>query len=120
MVQIEWHGLTKLEDFWEGEILDFEVDGEEIVLVHLDGGEIKAYQGLCPHQEVLLADGTWDADSNTLVCKGHSWELDMKGGRVINPAGCTLYEYPVKIVDDEVKVGILQDGRRHYRRWSVE
>lgn len=120
MAEFEWHRLTSLAEFWEGEILDFEVDGEEILLVHLDGGGVKAYQGMCPHQEVLLADGTWDVDSSMLMCKGHNWELDLREGKVTNPAGCALYEYPVEIAGEEVRVGIPQDGQRHYYRWSTE
>lgn len=120
MASVVWHGVVDQNAFWEGEILDFEVDGEEILLVHLSGGDIKAYQGLCPHQEVLLADGKWDEDSDSLLCKGHNWELDLRSGTVTNPAGCALYEYPVKTVDGQIMVGIPQDGRRHYNRWSIE
>lgn len=117
MSDTQWHEVADLADFWEGEIFDFELDGEEVLLVHLDGGGIRAYQGMCPHQEISLADGDWDVDSGILLCTGHNWEFDMKSGEATNPLGCVLYEYPVKIVGEKVKVGVPQDGERHYNRW---
>jgi toluene monooxygenase system ferredoxin subunit len=73
---------------------------------------------MCPHQEVLLADGKWDPETNRLTCPGHLWEFDLTGGGGINPAGCRLYEYPVEVDGDEIRVGIPQDGDPHHLRFS--
>ncbi len=113
---IEWHAVFGLDELWEGDFLDVEVAGEPVLVVHLLGGEVKAYQGVCPHQEVMLADGDWDEESSVLWCGGHRWEFDLRTGEGVNPAGCTLYEYPVKVEDDTVYVGVPQDGQRHYNR----
>jgi toluene monooxygenase system ferredoxin subunit len=113
---IRWVDAIGLDELWEGEILDTEAAGEPVLLVHLPGGEFRAYQGLCPHQEVLLADGQWDEDSGTLECRGHSWQFDLRSGAGINPAGCRLYCYPVDVVGDRVLIGVPQDGLRHYNR----
>ena len=107
------------DDLWEGDVLDVEVDGEQVLLAHLDGGTIKAYQGMCPHQEVLLADGDWDPDTGVLVCPGHRWEFDLTTGRGLNPAGCRLYEFDVQVVADEILVGIPEDGERHHLRFQT-
>jgi toluene monooxygenase system ferredoxin subunit len=114
--QIRWLGAVELEDFWEGELIDVEVDGEKIMLAHLAENEIKAFQGVCPHQEVLLALGVWDPDSRILVCTGHNWEFDLNSGSGRNPAEAQLYEYPVRVVDGVVEVGIPQDGASHHNR----
>jgi toluene monooxygenase system ferredoxin subunit len=116
--RVQWVDVTGLDELWEGEILDVEVAGEQVLLVHLPGGEIRAYQGLCPHQEVLLADGHWEEDSGVLECRGHSWQFDLRADLGINPAGCQLYAYPVEIIDERVMVGIPQDGLRHYNRFA--
>jgi toluene monooxygenase system ferredoxin subunit len=108
-----------VDDLWEGDLLDVEVDGEQVLLAHLDGGEIKAYQGMCPHQEVLLADGQWDPDTNVLVCPGHRWEFDLASGKGLNPTGCQLYEFDVQVVSDEIRVGIPDDGQRHHNRFQT-
>lgn len=115
-VEIRWVAASTLDELWEGELLDVELDGEQVLLAHLLGGELRAYQGVCPHQEVLLADGCWDEETAVLVCAGHHWEFDLRGGTGINPAGCRLYAYPVRADGDAVLVGIPQDGGRHYNR----
>jgi toluene monooxygenase system ferredoxin subunit len=115
---VTWVSVASTDDFWEGDVLDVEAEGEPVLLVHLLGGTVKAFQGVCPHQEVLLADGAWDAEKATLLCTGHNWQFDLAGGVGLNPAGCRLYEYPVRLVGDEVVVGIPQDGERHHLRFE--
>ena len=117
---IRWTVAATSEDLWEGDVLDVEVEGEQVLLVHLDGGPVKAYQGMCPHQEVLLADGEWNPDTNVLLCSGHKWEFDLASGAGLNPTGCRLYEYPVQVESDEIRVGIPQDGERHHLRFGTE
>ncbi len=70
-VAVRWEDAADLGELWEGAVLDVEVAGEHVLLVRLPGGEVRAYQGLCPHQKMLLADGDFDADSGVLVCMGH-------------------------------------------------
>lgn len=115
---VEWFVATTTDDLWEGDLLDVEVDGEQVLLVRLLGGEVKAYQGMCPHQEVLLADGRWDEDTNVLLCLGHNWEFDLTSGAGLNPAGCRLYEYPVRLDEETVLVGVPRDGQRHHLRYE--
>lgn len=118
MTEVLWVKAADAEELWEGDLLDIEVDGEEILLVHMLGGPVKAYQGMCPHQEILLADGEWDADTNRLLCSGHRWEFDLTTGAGTNPAGCQLYEYQVKVEDGEIILGVPQDGKRHHNRFE--
>lgn len=114
---ITWVSAATADDLWEGDILDVELEGEPVLLAHLLGGPVKAFQGMCPHQEILLADGTWDPDTNVLLCQGHKWEFDLTSGAGLNPTGCRLYEYPVQVRENgEVIVGIPQDGARHHNR----
>ncbi|MEI6372674.1 MAG: Rieske 2Fe-2S domain-containing protein [Actinomycetes bacterium] len=115
-VDVAWHSVVDLAEFWEGELYDTQLGDDHVLLVHLPGTEVRAFQGLCPHQEVLLADGEWDEDTGTLLCGGHRWEFDMRTGKGINPAGCTLFEFLVRIEGDTVMVGVPQDGERHYLR----
>ena len=115
-VDVEWHDVVALAEFWEGELYEAQLGGDHVLLVHLPSALIKAYQGLCPHQEVLLADGEWNEDAGTLMCSGHSWEFDMRTGQGLNPSGCRLYEFPVRVEDERVLVGVPADGQRHYLR----
>lgn len=116
---VRWVVASAEDDLWEGDLLDVEVNDEQVLLVHLDGGPIKAYQGMCPHQEVLLADGIWDPDTGRLECPGHRWEFDLATGAGLNPTGCQLFEYAVRVADGDIEVAIPQDGVRHMNRFST-
>jgi nitrite reductase/ring-hydroxylating ferredoxin subunit len=48
---LQWIPVATLGDLWEGDITDVQVGDELILLVHLAGGKIRAYQGYCPHQK---------------------------------------------------------------------
>ena len=115
--ELRWLDVVDVSELWEGDLLDFEVDGEEVMVVHLDGGDLKAYQGICPHQEIALADGKWDVDTSVLLCNGHNWEFDLRTGQGLNPSGCRLFEYPVRVTDEKIQVGVPQDGKRHHNRF---
>ncbi len=117
-VEVRWVKAADAADLWEGDILDVEVDGEQVLLVHPFDSDVRAFQGMCPHQEILLADGTWDPDTNRLLCPGHNWEFDLTNGAGTNPEGCQLYEYLVKVDGDDIVLGVPQDGTRHHNRFD--
>jgi toluene monooxygenase system ferredoxin subunit len=94
--------VCTLDDLWEGEMESFEVDGQEILLVCAEGGDIKAFQGICPHQDIPLIEGSFDGKK--LICKAHLWQFDACTGKGINPDDCALAEYPVRIDGDDVLV----------------
>jgi len=119
-VDVRWVKAADADDLWEGDILDVEVEGEQVLLVHAFDTPVKAFQGMCPHQEILLADGKFDPDTNRLMCPGHNWEFDLADGSGVNPQGCQLYEFAVKVEDDEIVVGIPQDGARHHNRFETD
>lgn len=94
--------ICSLDDLWEGEMESFEIDDQEVLVVCLDGGAVHAYQGVCPHQDLPLVEGTFDGVR--LVCRAHQWVFEAATGKGINPATCRLAEYPVRIDGDDVYV----------------
>jgi toluene monooxygenase system ferredoxin subunit len=101
---IRWVQVATLDDLWEGEMAEVEVDGERVLLIHLPGGEICGYQATCPHQRQPLVDG--DLEENVLVCARHGWEFDVRTGRGVNPAGSSLLRYEVRREGDRILVGL--------------
>ena len=91
-----------VDDLWEGEMQSFQLNGKEVLLVCNDGGEIKAFQGICPHQDIPLIDGKFDGKK--IICKAHLWQFDAGTGKGINPSNCALTEYPVQIDGDDVLI----------------
>ena len=97
--------LCTLDDVWEGDMDSFDAsDGREVLVVCLPGGAIKAFQGICPHQEMSLVDGTFE--NGKLTCRAHLWQFDCRTGLGINPQDCRLAEYPVKIDGDDILIDV--------------
>ncbi|WP_328498240.1 Rieske 2Fe-2S domain-containing protein [Streptomyces sp. NBC_00414] len=114
---VQWFDVPEAEGLWEGDLVDAEVAGEQVLVVHHLDGTFSAYQGACPHQEFPLSYGKWDEEAGTLTCSGHGWEFDLNSGAGINPSGCRLYRYPVRATDGgAVRIGIPRDGESHYNR----
>ena len=54
------------------------VSGFDIVVVRAPAG-LRAFEGRCPHQGALLAEGELDRD--TLVCRNHHWRFSVESGQ---------------------------------------
>lgn len=93
-----------LDDLWEGEMLEAEIDGTIVLVVWPEGGEVRAFQGICPHQDIPLSEGKFDG--RVIMCRAHQWTFDGNTGAGVNPSDCRLAEYPVKIEGDTVLVAI--------------
>jgi toluene monooxygenase system ferredoxin subunit len=117
---LNWVKATTLDDLWEGDFVDVEVAGEVVVIFHRPGGELRAFQGMCPHQEILLADGHIDFDAGTITCPAHEWQFSMESGKGINPRGCRLFQYDVRLEGDDVLIGVPTDGRLRRLRHEAE
>lgn len=93
--------LCKAKNIMEGELAAFSIDGGDVILVWPDGGEMKAFQGTCPHQSVPL----WSTFNGRIItCQFHNWVFDGRTGKGLSPTGCELKEYPLRIEDGMVQV----------------
>jgi toluene monooxygenase system ferredoxin subunit len=80
----------------------FFIDGREVLVVRDARGSLRAFDGLCPHEDTPLVDG--DFDGAVLTCLNHLWSFDATTGRGINPPSCRLTQYALKVEDDDVYV----------------
>lgn len=101
MTDQEFAAIAAEDDLWDGEMESYELGGQEILLVRLDG-EYRAYEGACPHQSTSLALG--DLAGSVLTCSAHEWEFDLRTGQGINPRTACLRPYDVRVEDGRVLV----------------
>jgi toluene monooxygenase system ferredoxin subunit len=112
---VHWVPILPSDELWEGDATDVEVAGEHVLLARLPGGTVRAYQGICPHQEYLLIDSEFDWERGLLTCGGHHWVFRLADGAGLNPAGCQLFCYDVQERDGQIYIGVPQHGRRYNR-----
>ncbi|HJV24533.1 MAG TPA: Rieske 2Fe-2S domain-containing protein [Aromatoleum sp.] len=94
--------VCTMDDLWEGEMEPFTVNGHDILVVCAEGGNVRAFQGICPHQDIPLSEGKFDGEK--IICRAHLWQFDACSGKGINPDDCALAEYPVKVNGDDILV----------------
>jgi toluene monooxygenase system ferredoxin subunit len=99
-----YHKACTLDDLWEGDMTEVEVEGRTILLVWPEGSEIRAFQGVCPHQDIALSEGRFDG--RTIMCRAHQWTFDARTGAGVNPSDCRLAEYPVQIAGDDILIQV--------------
>ena len=96
--------VCNADDLWEGELLEVEIDKQLIILVRFPNDHIRAYQGICPHQDIPLIEGSFDG--KVIMCKAHQWTFDASSGVGLNPVNCHLTEYPVLLEGDDILVSV--------------
>jgi toluene monooxygenase system ferredoxin subunit len=99
-----WHPALPADQLWEGELAPVQVGGAQLLLVHLAGGGLRAYQGHCPHQGAPLCEGAFDG--RYLTCSAHTWTFDLATGCGVNPAGVLLRRFAVEVRDQQVFVAL--------------
>lgn len=105
-----WTPIATLDELWEGEVGEFYVGDRPILLAHLRSGEIRAYDGRCPHAGYPLADG--DVEDDVLTCGAHSWEFDLTTGAGVNPTNCRLHSHPVRRDGDQIVVSLTEGSQQ--------
>ena len=73
-----WKVVARSQDVLEDGPYHVSADGTDAVLVRVDG-ELRAFEGLCPHQGALLGEG--ELVNGQLVCRNHGWCFDAESGK---------------------------------------
>lgn len=94
--------VCKAETVNEGWMRFVIVDQQLVVLAWPDQGVLKAFQGVCPHNNRPLAEDQFDG--RVLTCPVHGWTWDLNTGAALHPQESALAEYPVKVEDGIVYI----------------
>ena len=79
--------------------------GDLVILVFNIAGGYFAIGDVCSHDDGPLGEG--ELDNFEVVCPRHGARFDIRNGKVNSlPAYVDIPAYPVRIVDDQIEVGI--------------
>lgn len=92
----------ELSELKEGKYEVAAVNRTLLVVVWPTGGQPRAFQGMCPHDNEPLADARFDG--KTLSCRHHDWAFDGITGQCVKGKPCYLAEYPLKIEGEDVLI----------------
>jgi nitrite reductase/ring-hydroxylating ferredoxin subunit len=99
--------VCRLADVVAGELRAFAVPGVTWpVILSFVEHELIAVPGVCPHEDVGLAD-YGELCGTTLRCRVHGFEFDVQTGRCEHDPRLHLRRYPVTVIGDEVWVDLL-------------
>ena len=98
--------VCRLSDIAPDELRAFRVSGVTwpVIITYVDGALV-AVPGVCPHEDVALADG--ELDDGTITCPGHAYRFDLRSGRCQHDPALELRRYSINVVGDEIWFDIL-------------
>ena len=98
-----WKRVCRADEVPSNGMKEFRVDGTGVLLLDA-GGELFAYQALCPHEAVALESGVHDCIA--LTCLEHMWQFDVKTGAPLGDAERGLTGYRLKRDNGEVYIDL--------------
>ena len=118
-------GVGPEERFAAGRFVKVDIPGQDIGVVRLRDGQLRAVRNYCPHKGAPICrgivGGTWmpsqpgslvyDREGEVLACPWHGWEYDLDTGmEMFRPVPTRLRFYPVTVRDGQVYVTVRADA----------
>lgn len=102
--KVEYFPVISLDDLIPGERIFIEVDDMSIVLFNI-AGDVYAIEDRCTHDDGPLGEG--DLEGFEIVCPRHGARFDVRDGQALTlPAVEPTQYFPVRIVDNQIEIGI--------------
>jgi nitrite reductase/ring-hydroxylating ferredoxin subunit len=99
--------ICGVDQLWDGEMQCFRAGDTPILLLKING-QFHAYQGRCPHQGAVLAEG--ELEGGLLTCIAHRWQFDATNGQGVNPKSARLKSFPVRVIERKVVIEVEHDA----------
>jgi len=98
--------VCTVDDVADGALRAFAVPGVTwpVIVTRIDG-DLVAFPGVCPHEDVALAGG--ELRDGVITCPGHAYQFDLRTGRCQHDAQLELRRYPITLVGREIWVDLL-------------
>ena len=102
-----WHPVAELTALLAHKPMGVSACGIELVLVRVED-EVHAYDGRCPHQGTLLAEG--EIRGGALICRAHQWRFDCRSGQRLDAPHICLRRFPVRIEGGQILVELPESA----------
>jgi nitrite reductase/ring-hydroxylating ferredoxin subunit len=108
MTELRWVAVMSTADVPEGQVGAATVEGYEIAIYHLPGGEFRATDNVCTHGQAYLSDG-WIVDDCQIECPLHAGCFEIRTGKAVGPpAEVDIATYEVRTDGVTIEVGLPQ------------
>jgi 3-phenylpropionate/trans-cinnamate dioxygenase ferredoxin subunit len=105
--QVEFISVADVRDLPPGDRLFVEIDDKSIVVFNI-AGQYYAIADVCSHDDGPLGEG--DLEGTAIVCPRHGARFDIRSGKVLSlPAIVDIPAYPVRVVNDEIQIGLPKE-----------
>lgn len=101
---LTYYRITTTNELPDGERLFFEINGQPIVLFAVNG-QYFATSDECSHDGGPIGDGK--IEGFEIICPRHGARFDIRTGKATRfPAVEQIAQYPVRVVDGYLEVGL--------------
>ncbi len=105
--ECQFYRIAAVEELPSGERLYLEIDDQAIVVFNI-AGNLYAIGDVCTHDDGPLGDG--QVEGFEITCPRHGARFDIRTGKALAfPAVIDTPAYPVRIVDNQIEIGIPHD-----------
>jgi 3-phenylpropionate/trans-cinnamate dioxygenase ferredoxin subunit len=102
--KLEYIAIGSVEELKEGERMFIEIDGKPIVILNING-EYYSIGDVCSHDDGPVGEG--NVEGYEIICPRHGARFDLRTGKVLAlPAFVDIPAYPVRVVGDQIEIGI--------------
>ena len=109
--------VAGLADIPKNEPYGVAVANVPLVLVRTDS-QVVAYQGRCPHEGALLAEGKLEAGN--LVCNKHQWKFRLEDGQKVGTPPACLQRFVLEVEGGMVRISPADLGKLRVAAASEE
>ena len=102
--KLEFITVGSVEELKMGDRLFIEIDEKPIVILNI-AGHYYAIEDVCSHDDGPVGEG--NLEGFEIICPRHGARFDVRTGKVLAlPAFVDIPAYPVRLVGDQIEIGI--------------
>jgi 3-phenylpropionate/trans-cinnamate dioxygenase ferredoxin component len=103
-INVEFIQVGSVDELKEGGRLFIEIDEKSIVVLNI-AGRFYAIEDVCSHDDGPVGEG--NVEGFEIICPRHGARFDIRTGKALAlPAFVDIPAYPVRIVENQIEIGI--------------